>query len=65
MSYSVEQLGIYLHLARASDQRRRPLVRDRLLILAGAIAAEIDLDAVAAYCRHQVLLHNPHHLLRQ
>ena len=65
MSSSVEQLGIYLHLARASDQRRRPLVRDRLLILAGAIAADIELDAVAACCRHPVLLHHPHHLLRQ
>ena len=65
MPGSVDHLGIYLHLARASDQRRRPMVRDRLLVLAGAIAAEMQLDAVAAYCRHQVLEHNPRHLVRR
>lgn len=65
MANSVDHLGIYLHLARASDQRRRPMVRDRLLIMAGAIAAEMHLDTVAAYCRHQVLQHNPRHLVRR
>ena len=65
MSPSADLLGVYLHLARASDQRRRPMVRDRLLVLAGALAAEMDLASVAAYCRHQVLQHNPRHLVRR
>ena len=65
MAGSVDHLGIYLHLARASDQRRRPMVRDRLLVLAGALAAEMKLAAVAAYCRQQVLEHNPCHLVRR
>lgn len=59
----MELLGVYLHLARASELRRRPQVRDRLLILAGAVAARRGLARVAAYCRHRVLEHNPHHLV--
>ncbi len=59
------QLGIYLHLARASERRMRPLVRDRLLVLAGVTAAEMNLPAVAAYCRQKVLSHNPGHMLRR
>ena len=65
MSALADHLGIYLHLAWASGQRRRPMVRDRLLVLAGAIAAELDLDAVAAYCRYQILEHNPRHFVRR
>ena len=65
MSDLAEQLGVYLHLARASGQRRRPMIRDRLLVLAGAIAAELELDAVAAYCRYQILEHNPRHFVRR
>lgn len=65
MSDLADQLGMYLHLARASGRRRRPMVRDRLLVLAGAIAAELDLDAVAACCRHQILQHNPRHFVRR
>ena len=64
MNNPVEQLGLYLHLARASQQRRRPLIRDRLLVLAGVIAAELDLHTVAAHCRQQVLDHNPRHFVR-
>ena len=65
MSDRARHLGTYLHLARASQQRRRPLVRDRLLVLAGALAAEMDLDPIAAYCRREVLSHNPQHLVRR
>ena len=39
MSSPGEHLGLYLHLARAAELRRQPLVRDRLLFLAGVIAA--------------------------
>ena len=65
MSNLTHQLGIYLHLARASRQRRRPLVRDRLLVLAGATAVQMNLPQIAAYCRREILLHNPRHMLRR
>lgn len=58
-------LGLYLHLARASGQRQQPHARDRLLVLAGVIAARMSLPAVAAYCRRAVLEHNPGHMLRR
>lgn len=63
MAESGELLGIYLHLARASEARNRPLVRDKLLILAGAVAAESELAPIAAFCRGKVLAHNPGHLI--
>ena len=65
MDSPVELLGIYLHLARAAAQRKRPLVRDRLLVLAAAMAADLLLPAVAACCRARVLEHNPGHLLHR
>ena len=58
-------LGMYLHLARASRLRRQPLVRAKLLILAGVHAEEMGLDQIAALCRHRVLAHNPRHLVRR
>jgi hypothetical protein len=63
MSEPIEGLAVYLHLARASELRRRPHVRDRFLILAAAIAAEQGLARIAAYCRQCVLQHNPSHLI--
>jgi hypothetical protein len=65
MSDPIYLLSIYLHLAAASQRRRRPHVRDRLLLLAGAIAARISLTPIAAYCRKLVLEHNPRHLIRR
>lgn len=59
------QLGVFLHLAQAWNRRRRPLMRDRMLVLAGALASEIGLSSVAEYCRYHVLQHNPHHLIRR
>ena len=59
------QLGIYLHLAQASMRRRRPLVRDRMLLLAGVVAANMQLETVAAHCRRVILRNNPQHLLRR
>ncbi len=56
-------LSIYLHLASASQRRRRPHTRDRLLLLAGAVATRMGLAAIAANCRHLVLAHNPNHLI--
>ncbi len=64
MSTPVEQLGLYLHLARAAELRRQPLVRDRLLVLSGVIAAQIEgLAPIAACCREKILRHNPAHVL--
>lgn len=58
-------LGMYLHLVRASDLRRQPLVRDKLLVLAGVHAEEMGLEPIAALCRHKVLDRNARHLVRQ
>lgn len=63
MTTPVELLGIYLHLARASAQRRRPSVCDRFLVLAACVAQRIGLSRIAETCRQRVLAHNPHHLI--
>jgi hypothetical protein len=64
MSSPGEHLGLYLHLARAAELRRQPLVRDRLLFLAGVIAAQIPgLAPIAECCRAKILEHNPGHLV--
>lgn len=64
MAEGIETLATYLHLARASGQRKQPLTKDKLLILAGVAAAENGLEEVGAYCRRVVLEHNPQHLVR-
>jgi hypothetical protein len=63
MTPPIELLGTYLHLARAAELRRQPLVRDRVLLLAGVIAAQIDLEPIAAACRERILSHNRRHLI--
>ena len=63
MLLPIELLGMYLHLARAAENRRQPLVRDRVLLLAAVIAAQIDLAPIAAACRELILAHNPGHLV--
>ena len=62
MTPPIELLGTYLHLARAAELRRQPLVRNRVLLLAGVIAAQIDLAPIAAACREKILAHSPRHL---
>lgn len=59
----VKRLGIYLHLAKASQQRVRPHVRDRLLVIAATLASQLALPRIAAHCRQMVLEHNPAHLI--
>jgi len=59
----IELLANYLHLALAAERRRQMLVRDRVLVLAGVIAAQIRLPPIAAACRQRVLDHNPRHLV--
>lgn len=63
MGDAADLLSIYLHLARASAQRQRPLVTDRLLTLAAYTALRAGLHPIAACCRAKVLGHNRHHLL--
>ncbi len=60
-----ELLLTYLQLARASERRGQPLVRDKLLLLAGATALELDWAEISAECRTRILRHNPRHLLRR
>jgi hypothetical protein len=56
-------LAMYLHLARASELRRRWLVRDKLLLLCARQAQLLGLTALAEHCRHRILAHNSGHLL--
>lgn len=63
MAASTELLGIYLHLAQSSHRRQRPHIRDRLLVLAGVVAARSELPRIAAYCRQLILEHNPRHMI--
>jgi hypothetical protein len=65
MTSPVDLLGIYLHLARTAAQRKRPLVRDRLLVLAAALAADLQLPRIAACCRARILAQNPGHMLQR
>src|SRR5688572_4135769 len=58
-------LGMYLQLARAAGLRRQGGIRDKLLVLAGVTAVEIDRPEVAAECRQRILDHNPQHLVRR
>ena len=58
-----QQLTVYLHLARASERRARPMVRDRMLLLAGIHAAKQNYFRLSQYCRSKVLEHNPRHLV--
>jgi hypothetical protein len=63
MGFSIAPLAKYLHLARAAAQRQRPLVHDRLMLLAAVQAQLFELPGVAAYCRRRILERNPRHLL--
>jgi len=63
MTPPIDLLATYLRLARAALARQQPLVRDRVLLLAGVIAAQIDLAPIAGACREQILAHNPRHLV--
>jgi hypothetical protein len=59
----IDLLASYLRLAQAAKRRGQPLVRDRVLLLASVIAAQIDLQPIAAACRAQILAHNRRHLV--
>ena len=63
MSDYSRHLSVYLHLARASERRRRPLVKDRMFVLAGIQAAERNYFQLSQYCRSEILQSNPRHLI--
>jgi hypothetical protein len=65
MQDHVDTLAIYLHLARASERRRRPHVRDRLFVMSAVAATKAGLPRIAAYCRQAVLDSNAQHLIRR
>jgi hypothetical protein len=61
MTPPADLVATYLQLARVSVLRGRPYVRDKLLLLAAAIAASSDLPMTAKICRERILRHNPQH----
>ena len=64
MAPPVELLGTYLQLVRGAELRRQPLVRDRVLVLAAVLAAQMEgLTPIAECCRERVLAHNRGHML--
>lgn len=65
MSTPAHLLGLYLHLAEASQRRGQRQVRDRMLVIAGTIAARMNLPDIDLHCRRIVLAHNPQHLVRR
>lgn len=60
-----ELLVVYLELARAARRRNRPWDRDKLLLLAGAAAAERGRHTIASLCKGEILAHNAGHLIGQ
>lgn len=56
-------LAMYLHLARASELRRRWMVRDKLLLVCAQRAQGLGLSELAEHCRARILAHNPGHLV--
>jgi hypothetical protein len=63
MAEADRMLAMYLHLARASHARREPMVRDKLLVLAGVQAEQMGLEPISADCRHKILAHNARHIV--
>lgn len=56
-------LAMYLHLARASELRRRWMVRDKLLLVCAQRAQVLGLSELAEHCRVRILAHNSGHLV--
>ncbi len=63
-SDQAQLLIVFLHLARAFELRRQPLDRDKMLVLAGAEAAELGLHPIGAICGRKILENNTGHMLR-
>ncbi len=63
MAATMELLVTYLHLAWAAGKRQRPLVRGRLLLLAGDEALHLGMTDIADFCRLEILKTCPAHLV--
>jgi hypothetical protein len=63
MPRSDDQIVRLLELARAARLRNRPWDRDKLVLLAGAAAAERGRHTIASLCKREILEHNPGHLI--
>lgn len=61
----LEELVVYLRLARACKDRMRLPDADRYLLIAGSSAQLLGLVSIARLCRQQILGRNPgHHIAR-
>lgn len=63
MQSDFHPLAIFLSLSRASERRNRLLVRDRLLVLAGIEAANMNYLRLSQFCRTRILENNPQHFV--
>lgn len=59
----LEELIVYLRLARACKDRMQMPEADRFLIIAGACASLLGMNSIARLCRQQVVGRNPGHQL--
>lgn len=59
----LEELIVYLRLARVCRERMETPVADRMLILGGGCAALLDLQSISRFCRQQIVTRNPGHQL--
>jgi hypothetical protein len=59
-----ELVELYVHLASASEEQRRPLQRDKFLVLAASIAQGAGSIDVAEEFRYRILQNNPNHMLK-
>lgn len=65
MAEAIDDLAVYLHLAKAAWKKLQMQDRDRLLVIGGAFASEIGLPSIAQYCRLLILRNNPGHMVRK
>ncbi len=64
MTTSIDELSVYLHLARALWRKKKMSDRDRVLILAAVTSELLRMPFISDYCRQLVLENNHGHMLR-
>lgn len=65
MSDSYEHLAALVTLANALERRLQMMDRDRVLVLAAAMASRRHMEPLAGYFRSRVLEHNGGHMLKR
>ena len=58
-------LGSISILPEDAARRQQLLLRDKLLVMCGILAAQLELPTVANYCRSEILHNNPGHMVRR